>query len=169
MWRFYVTVPDKRLREMVNKSTDDCVVCVQEKARRRPHPDSCRPFNIFFFPFSSIATAQAGCSVHPEICQPPPPPIPAQNGGGGCNGTSSPPSGPKSRTKWWKARDPEISHPRVFFLVRKGAMKLSFWNTRVHKCSISGEARRFFGRKGLFAHACLFCGGPLWQGQYGGF
>ena len=35
-------------------------------------------------------------------------------------------------------------NPSWGFLVQKGATKLSFWYTRVHKCSICGEARGFF-------------------------
>ena len=82
-----------------------------------------------------------------------------------CNGKFSPPKngpngGPISCRKWWKGRNPETTHPRVF-LVRKRATKLAFWYTTVHKCSARGEGRWFVGRKGAFVGVYWFCGGPF--------
>ena len=53
--RFHADMPYAQLRETVNKALSDCVVCAQVKARRGPHPDSCRPFPVPSFPFSSVA------------------------------------------------------------------------------------------------------------------
>ena len=39
----------------MNKASSDFVVCAQAKARRGPHPDSCKPFPVPSFPFSSVA------------------------------------------------------------------------------------------------------------------
>ena len=44
--RFQADMPYTRLRETVNKALSDCVVCAQAKARRVPHPDSCKPFPV---------------------------------------------------------------------------------------------------------------------------
>ena len=52
---FHADMPYTRLRETVNKAFSDCVVCAQAKARRGPHPDSCKPFPVPIFPFSSVA------------------------------------------------------------------------------------------------------------------
>ena len=58
-------MPHARLRETVTKALSDCVVCAQPKARRGPHPDSCKPFPVPSFPFSSVAID----FVHlPEVC-----------------------------------------------------------------------------------------------------
>ena len=48
-------MPYARLWETMNKALSDCVVCAQAKARRNPHPDSCKPFPVPSFPFSSVA------------------------------------------------------------------------------------------------------------------
>ena len=53
--RFHADMPDARLRETVKKVLSDCVVCAHAKARRGPHPDSCKPFPVPSFPFSSVA------------------------------------------------------------------------------------------------------------------
>ena len=53
--RFHADMPYARLRETVNKALSDCVVCAVAKARRGPHPDSCKPFPVPSFPFSSVA------------------------------------------------------------------------------------------------------------------
>ena len=53
--RFHAHMPYAQLRETVNKALSDCVVCAQAKARRGPHPDSCKPFRVPSFPFSSVA------------------------------------------------------------------------------------------------------------------
>ena len=42
-----------------------------------------------------------------------------------------------------------------------GATKLASWCTTVHRCSILGEGRWCFGRKGVFVGAYWFCGGPF--------
>ena len=52
---FHADMPYARLRETVNKALLDCVVCAQAKASRGPHPDSCEPFPVPSFPFSSVA------------------------------------------------------------------------------------------------------------------
>ena len=39
----------------MNQALSDCVVCAQAKARRGLHPDSCKPFAVPSFPFSSVA------------------------------------------------------------------------------------------------------------------
>ena len=39
----------------VNKALSDCVICAQAKARRGPHPDSCKPFPVPPVPLSSVA------------------------------------------------------------------------------------------------------------------
>ena len=41
--RLHAGMPYARLRETVNKALSDCVACAQAKARRGPHPDSCKP------------------------------------------------------------------------------------------------------------------------------
>ena len=53
--RFHADMPYPRLRETVNKALSDCVVCARAKARRGPHPDSCKRFSVPSFPFSSVA------------------------------------------------------------------------------------------------------------------
>ena len=53
--RFHDHMPYAWLREAVNTALSDCVVCAQAKARRGPHPDSCKPFPVPSFPFSSVA------------------------------------------------------------------------------------------------------------------
>ena len=53
--RFHADMPYGRLRKTVNKALSDCVVGAQAKARRGPHPDSCKPFPVPSFPFSSVA------------------------------------------------------------------------------------------------------------------
>ena len=53
--RFHADMPYARLRETVNKALLDCVVCQQAKARRGPHPDSCKPLPVSSFSFSSVA------------------------------------------------------------------------------------------------------------------
>ena len=53
--RFHADMPYAGLRETVNKALSDCVVCAQAKARRGPHPDSCKPFPVPSFSFSSVA------------------------------------------------------------------------------------------------------------------
>ena len=52
--RFHADMPYARLRETVNKVLSDCVVSAQAKGRRGPHPDSCKPFPVPSFPFSSV-------------------------------------------------------------------------------------------------------------------
>ena len=49
-------------------------------------------------------------------------------------------------------------HPRVFFST-KGGNQVGFL---VHK---HPQGRWFFGKKGAFAGAYWFCGGPFWRGQ----
>ena len=53
--RFHAGMPCVWLRDPVNKALSDCVVCTQAKARRGPHPDSCKPFPVPTFPFSLVA------------------------------------------------------------------------------------------------------------------
>ena len=53
--RFHADMPYARPRETVNKALSDCVFCAQAKARRGPHPDSCKPCPVPSFPFSSVA------------------------------------------------------------------------------------------------------------------
>ena len=53
--RFGAHMPYVRLQETVNKALSDCVVCAQVNARRSPHPDSCTPFPVPSFSFSSVA------------------------------------------------------------------------------------------------------------------
>ena len=53
--RFHADMPYARLREAVNKTLSDCVVCAQAKARRGQYPDSCKRFPIPSFPLSSVA------------------------------------------------------------------------------------------------------------------
>ena len=53
--RFHADMRTARLRETVNKALSDCVVCAQAKERRGPHPESCKPFPVPSFPFSSVA------------------------------------------------------------------------------------------------------------------
>ena len=53
--RSHADMPYAWLRETVNKALSDCVVCAQAKARRVPHPDSCKPFPLPSFPSSSVA------------------------------------------------------------------------------------------------------------------
>ena len=52
---FYADEPYAWLRETVNKALSECVFCAQAKAGRGPHPDSCKPFPVPSFPFSSVA------------------------------------------------------------------------------------------------------------------
>ena len=44
--RFHADMSYARLRETLNKGLSDCVVCAQAKARRGPHPDSCKTFPV---------------------------------------------------------------------------------------------------------------------------
>ena len=53
--RFHADMPYAWLRETVNTALSDCVVCTQAKARRGPHPDSCKPFLVPSFLLSSVA------------------------------------------------------------------------------------------------------------------
>ena len=52
---FHADMPHAQLRETVNKALSDCVVCAKANARRSPHPDSCKPFPVPPFSFSSVA------------------------------------------------------------------------------------------------------------------
>ena len=49
----------------MNKALLDCVVCAQAEAGNGPHPDSCKPFPVPSFPFSSVAIDFVDL---PEVC-----------------------------------------------------------------------------------------------------
>ena len=63
--RFHADMPYARLPETVNKALSDCVVCAQANASRGPHSDSCTPFPVPSFPFSSVAIDSVDL---PEVC-----------------------------------------------------------------------------------------------------
>ena len=52
---FHADIPYAPLRQAVDKALSECVVCAQAKARRRPHPDSCKHFPVPSFAFSLVA------------------------------------------------------------------------------------------------------------------
>ena len=56
-----------RLQETVDKALSDCVVCAQAKARRGPHPDSCKPFPVPSFVFSSVAVDIVDVTSQPRL------------------------------------------------------------------------------------------------------